>query len=119
MLPFAEDLDVLQEIAVGLFAGVQNKDVEAPVWTEHPYGPDQLQVKGFIIPIKDLRNLNINFPIPDLQEYYKSGVSYMVVSHTVITKYYLHFGLPLKAIYCGKKNTLDANVLSPFIILGP
>lgn len=72
---FVEDLDSLQEMTVGLFAGVENKDVTAPVWTEHPYGPDQLKVKGFIIPIKDLRNLNINFPIPDLQEHYKSGVS--------------------------------------------
>lgn len=89
MFAFAEDLDVLQEIAVGLFAGVKNKDVEAPVWTEHPYGPDQLQVKGFIVPIKDLRNLNINFPIPDLQEYYKSGVSF--------TKYFLYLSPPLKA----------------------
>jgi len=68
-----EDIDTLEDIAVQLFSCVQNKDVKAPVWLEHPYGPDQLQMKGYIVPIKDLRNLNINFPIPDLHEYYKSG----------------------------------------------
>jgi len=41
----------------------------------HPFGPEQLQMKGYIVPIKDLRNLNITFPIPDLHEYYKAGVS--------------------------------------------
>uniref|UniRef100_A0A1B6FWC7 Insulin-degrading enzyme n=2 Tax=Cuerna arida TaxID=1464854 RepID=A0A1B6FWC7_9HEMI len=68
-----EDLDTLEEIAVDLFSGVKNKDVTSPVWLEHPFGPDQVKMKGFIVPVKDLRNLNINFPIPDLHEYYKSG----------------------------------------------
>jgi insulysin len=70
-----EDLDTLEEIAVSLFSGVKNKNIKAPTWVEHPHGPEQLQVKGYVVPVKDLRNLNINFPIPDLQEYYKSGVS--------------------------------------------
>jgi secreted Zn-dependent insulinase-like peptidase len=62
-------------MAVTLFSDVKNKDVTAPTWTEHPFGPQQLQMKGFIVPVKDLRNLNITFPIPDLHEYYKAGVS--------------------------------------------
>ncbi|KAG8271133.1 hypothetical protein J6590_069509 [Homalodisca vitripennis] len=68
-----EDLDTLEKIAVDLFSGVKNKQVTSPIWLEHPFGPDQVKMKGFIVPIKDLRNLNINFPIPDLHEYYKSG----------------------------------------------
>ena len=58
-----------------LFSDVQNKNVTAVTWPLHPFGPEQLQMKGYIVPIKDLRNLNITFPIPDLHEYYKAGVS--------------------------------------------
>lgn len=68
-----ESLDELEEMAVKMFCNVRNKNVEAPRWPEHPYGPDQVQVKGYIVPIKDLRNLNITFPMPDLHEHYKSG----------------------------------------------
>lgn len=57
-----------------LFNTVENKEVVAPTWNEHPYGPKQLGNKGIVVPIKDVRSLNITFPIPDLQEYYKSGV---------------------------------------------
>lgn len=62
-------------MVVELFSSVKNKEVEAPYWPEHPMGSEQLKVKGFIVPVKDLRNLNINFPIPDLHEYYRAGVS--------------------------------------------
>ncbi|XP_033611295.1 insulin-degrading enzyme-like [Cryptotermes secundus] len=68
-----ESLDELETMAVTLFSDVKNKNVTAPTWTEHPFGPEQLQMKGYIVPVKDLRNLNITFPIPDLQEYYKAG----------------------------------------------
>ncbi|XP_069679683.1 insulin-degrading enzyme isoform X2 [Periplaneta americana] len=68
-----ESLDELESMALELFSDVQNKNVTAPVWTDHPFGPEQLQMKGFIVPVKDLRNLNITFPIPDLHEYYKAG----------------------------------------------
>lgn len=70
-----ENLDELETMAVALFSGVKNKNVTAPIWIEHPFGPEQLQMKGYIVPVKNLRNLNITFPIPDLQEYYNSGVS--------------------------------------------
>jgi len=70
-----ESLDELERMAVELFSDVKNKNVMAPTWTEHPFGPEQLQMKGYIVPVKDIRNLNITFPIPDLLEYYKAGVS--------------------------------------------
>lgn len=74
-LNLPESLDELQTMTVELFLDVQNKNVTAPTWPLHPFGPEQLQMKGYIVPIKDLRNLNITFPIPDLHEYYKAGVS--------------------------------------------
>lgn len=71
-------------MAVKMFCNVRNKNVEAPRWPEHPYGPDQVQVKGYIVPIKDLRNLNITFPMPDLHEHYKSGVSIADIANIFI-----------------------------------
>jgi insulysin len=75
-LNLPESLDELETMTVELFSDVRNKNLTAPTWPLHPFGPEQLQMKGYIIPIKDLRNLNITFPIPDLHEYYKAGVSH-------------------------------------------
>lgn len=73
-MPVSEDLDTLETMAIELFAGVKNKNVTVPEWLDHPFGPEQVKVKGYIVPVKDIRNLNIMFPIPDLQQHYKSGV---------------------------------------------
>ena len=32
------------------------------------------QMKAHIVPVKDLRNMNVTFPIPDLQSQYKCNV---------------------------------------------
>ncbi|GLH05411.1 SFRICE_018075 [Gryllus bimaculatus] len=68
-----ESLDDLQEMAVSMFSNVKNKTVKVPYWPEHPFGPEQVKIKGYVVPVKDLRTLNITFPIPDLHEYYKAG----------------------------------------------
>ncbi|XP_023021581.1 insulin degrading metalloproteinase isoform X2 [Leptinotarsa decemlineata] len=68
-----ESLDELEEMVVKLFATVENKDVQAPVWKNHPYEDDQLKSLVYIAPVKDVRNLNIIFPSPDLTEFYKSA----------------------------------------------
>lgn len=69
----AEPLDKLQEIIVNLFSNIADKDVTAPEWKEHPFGPDQLKRMLKIVPVKDIRKLSVTFPIPDLQPYYKTG----------------------------------------------
>lgn len=80
----SEDLDTLEEMVVNLFSGVKNKNVTAPNWPDHPYGPKQLQMKGLIVPVKDLRNLNIIFAIPDLHDYKDFGVSFYLVLLNII-----------------------------------
>lgn len=62
-------------MVVRCFANVENKNVESPIWEEHPFKLEQLQTCAYIVPLKDVRNLNIIFPAPDLQKYYKSVVS--------------------------------------------
>ena len=59
-----DDLDQLEAMVVDKFSLVVNKDVSVPSWLDHPYenkGGKQLKV----VPIKDLRHLNITFPIKD------------------------------------------------------
>lgn len=70
-----ESLDELEEMVVKLFAEVKDKNVDAPKWEEHPFKKEQFQTCVYMIPIKDIRNLNIIFPAPDLQQHYKSAVS--------------------------------------------
>lgn len=71
---FTESIDELEEMAVRCFANVVNKAVDAPIWEEHPFKLEQLRTCAYIVPLKDVRNLNIIFPSPDLQKYYKSVV---------------------------------------------
>ncbi|KAF4527050.1 hypothetical protein B566_EDAN001599 [Ephemera danica] len=68
-----EDLDTLQSMAEELFSGVCNKQVVAPEWPDHPFGPEQLRLRGLVVPVKDLRSLNLTFPIPDLRKQYKTA----------------------------------------------
>lgn len=70
-----ESLDDLEKLGKSLFLSVKNKDVDIPVWNQHPYGPEHLQIKCYLVPIKDTRSIDISFPTPDFHEHYKSSVS--------------------------------------------
>ncbi|XP_076308148.1 insulin-degrading enzyme-like [Tachypleus tridentatus] len=73
-----ESLDELVEMTVPLCCDVKNKNVTVPEWLEHPYGPEQLKFQTSVVPIQDIRELHITFPVPDLQQYYKENhVSYL------------------------------------------
>lgn len=61
-------------MVVDLFYEVRNKKVKVPVWPEHPFKDEHFRTKWYVVPIKDMRNLDITFPLPDLQQYYKSSV---------------------------------------------
>ncbi|KAF5280052.1 hypothetical protein FQA39_LY18167 [Lamprigera yunnana] len=77
-----ESLDELEEIVVTLFSGVKDKNVTAPSWDEHPFTKEQLAKRGFIVPIRDVRSLNVVFPMPYLLQYYKSAPG-NYISHLV------------------------------------
>lgn len=71
---FAESLDELEKMVVDKFADVENKNVKAPTWSEHPYKTEHFQTKWYVVPVKDIRYLNVTFPLPDLHEHYKAAV---------------------------------------------
>ncbi|XP_064174162.1 insulin-degrading enzyme isoform X1 [Anguilla rostrata] len=66
-----ESLDELTDMVVKLFAEVENKNVPLPEFPEHPFQEEHLRQFYKVVPIKDIRNLYVTFPIPDLQKYYK------------------------------------------------
>lgn len=70
-----ESLDELEAMAVEMFAKVEDKNIDAPIWKEHPFKDDQLQTIIHVVPIKDNRSINIIFPCPDLADHYKSSPS--------------------------------------------
>ena len=68
-------MDELEEVVVSLFSGVSDKGVTVPEWLEHPFsGPTK---KVSIVPVKDIRNLHITWPLPDLTKHYKAAVRAM------------------------------------------
>lgn len=70
-----ESLDDLTDMVLQHFPNIKNKNVSVPEWNAHPFRDEDLRLQGSVVPVKDIRNLNITFPIPDLHPYYRSGVS--------------------------------------------
>ncbi|KAG7155866.1 Insulin-degrading enzyme-like [Homarus americanus] len=68
-----ESLDELEAMVLELFTGVENKAVTVPEWLTHPFGPQQCCKLGYVVPVKDIRNLYVTFPIPDLHPHYKTA----------------------------------------------
>lgn len=77
-----ETLDELTTMVVPLFEKVVNKNVAIPEWLDHPCGCDQVKRKICAVPVKDIRNLVITWPIPDLQSYYTSNPGHYL-SHLI------------------------------------
>lgn len=68
-----ESLDELTDMIVPLVSEVENKNLPYPEWKTHPYGPNELQTMCYVVPVKDIRNLGVNWSIPDLHDYYKTN----------------------------------------------
>ncbi|KAG6438646.1 hypothetical protein O3G_MSEX000111 [Manduca sexta] len=68
-----ESLDELEAMVVPLFSAVEDRSVTAPWWAEHPVPPALRRKRFYCLPVKDLRSLSIDFPIPDTRKHYKSG----------------------------------------------
>lgn len=73
-----ETLEELEDMVVSLgFGNIEKKNLKRKTW-ENPYGSEQLGVKVELVPIKDLRQMSLNFPIPDYTDYYKTGPAHYV-----------------------------------------
>ncbi|XP_076624911.1 insulin degrading metalloproteinase isoform X1 [Colletes latitarsis] len=74
-----ESLDELEKMTVEFFSQVKNKEVDLPVYLEHPFDEEHFRTKWYIVPIKDTRHLDITFPLPDLREHYKAAPAYYIL----------------------------------------
>ncbi|KAK0053563.1 insulin-degrading enzyme-like isoform X1 [Biomphalaria pfeifferi] len=68
-----ESLDDLQKLVVPLFEHVVNKKVQIPRWDNPPYTQNELQCIVYAIPVKDIRELSVLWPTPDVSEYYRAN----------------------------------------------
>uniref|UniRef100_A0A6A7G139 Insulin-degrading enzyme n=1 Tax=Hirondellea gigas TaxID=1518452 RepID=A0A6A7G139_9CRUS len=66
-----ESLEELEEVVVRLFGDVANKNITIPRWPEHPFNTTALT--GYVVPVKDIRNLHMTWPLPDLREHYRTS----------------------------------------------
>lgn len=76
-------LNELEELVVSLFKSVENKKTKPYMfpYKYHPWGPDQLKNKIYIVPLDDkTQKLRLNFPIPDIRDQYRTAVSFLNVS---------------------------------------
>ena len=75
----SESMDDLESMVRRLFGGVKNKDVEIQSWPRHPFGEHQSKTQHYVVPVKDLRQLNLLFPTDDLHPYYKTSPGHYLV----------------------------------------
>ena len=68
-----EDLDTLQHLVMDRFAGVENKQLEIPEWTQPPFSETQCGTITHIVPVKDIRKLVLTWGIPDLASQFRAG----------------------------------------------
>ena len=71
---FLESLDALTEMVGRMFGEVPNKQVTLPHWDEAPFKPEHLAKQLYMVPVKDIRSLNVVWNVPDLHQFYKTKV---------------------------------------------
>ncbi|PAA70440.1 hypothetical protein BOX15_Mlig002690g1, partial [Macrostomum lignano] len=77
-----ESLDELQSMVVSTFASVPNKNLPVRRWDKHPYDGSECGVKVYAVTIKDVRTLQLVFPMPELRYHYK-GAPDRYLSHLI------------------------------------
>ncbi|MFH4976237.1 hypothetical protein AB6A40_002946 [Gnathostoma spinigerum] len=74
-----ESLDELERMVVELdFGCIEAKGITRKVWDDSPYSSSCLMKKIEIVPVKDLRQLTLAFPIPDYTDEYRTQPAHYV-----------------------------------------
>lgn len=66
-----QSLDILQQWVEEKFTPIENKNLNVPHFPTAPFGPEQLGVVIEVVPVKDLKDLDIYIPLPPVQDYYR------------------------------------------------
>ncbi|XP_045516771.1 insulin-degrading enzyme isoform X1 [Pieris brassicae] len=70
-----ESTDELEALVSELFGSVKAGGASPPRWDESPFPRECLRKRAYCEPVKDLRSLSVDFPLPDFRRHYKSGPS--------------------------------------------
>eukprot|EP00752_Nemacystus_decipiens_P012492 g11064.t1 len=66
-------LDELQAMAVEKFSLVVNTNAAAPSFGGHvPFGPEQVKRRVNVVPVKDMRDITMTWPMPPVDKHYRS-----------------------------------------------
>ena len=65
-----EPLDELEALVTELFSAIPNTDAPKPTFTGTPYGAEQLGQTVRVVPIKEMRTLQMNWPLPPQEANY-------------------------------------------------
>lgn len=67
-------MNVLEQQTLSIFGQIKKKNVDMPRWNGTIYNTEQLATKTVVVPLRDISELYVYFPIPDQAEYYESKV---------------------------------------------
>lgn len=73
-----ESLDVLEGYAKSMFSSIPNKNLERYEVPGNPYGKEQLGKLIQMVPVKDLKEIDLNFPWPSVQNLYQSKPDHFI-----------------------------------------
>ena len=68
----SDSLDTMQKWVEEKFSNVVNKNLSLNCFPSDPYGPRELGRVVEVVPVKDLKSLDIFFPMPSVQPLYES-----------------------------------------------
>lgn len=77
-----QSLDDLQCMAKKYFSAVENKARAVPSWTSQPFTPKFVSQLYEVVPVKDLRQLQVVWPVPPCRQYYKEKPA-SLMSHLI------------------------------------
>lgn len=67
-----EELDTLQEWCENYFSSIPNQSLTGKTITEPYVTEDQQALRINVKPVKDIKKLILSFPLPEMQQYYRS-----------------------------------------------
>lgn len=74
-------------MVVSLFKHIKKKNINLPTWTDPIYKEEQLATKTIVVPVKDIRQLIVNFLLEDQQPFYKAMVNIFLLNYKNSVKF--------------------------------
>ena len=66
-----EGLPELERLVRTYYSPIENKDISTPVFPGRPYGTEQLAKRVSVIPVKEMRSVELAFPMREIETLYK------------------------------------------------